>query len=654
MSPSSLPPAPDLEVPGTEESPPRVVILGAGFAGLNAARGLDGAPVEVTLVDRQNHHLFQPLLYQVASAALSPANIAWPIRRLLRHQRNARVLLGEVESIDRERRRLRLAGGESLAYDWLVVATGASHSYFGNDHWARHAPGLKSIDDATAIRRRLLLAFERAEMEPDPEKRRCLLTFVVVGGGPTGVELAGAVVELARKALADDFRTIDPRQARVVLVEAGPRVLAGFPDSLSRRAERDLVRLGVEVRLEQPVTGCHAEGVELGDDFLRAGVVLWAAGVQASPVGDWLAVETDKSGRIPVGPRLTLAEDERVFVLGDAARVLDAAGRELPGIAPAAKQQGSYAARSLRALLRGETPPPFRYRDRGQLATIGRRAAVISYGRLRLRGRLAWWIWGLAHVYFLIGLRSRLLVGLQWLWSYVAFERGARLVTGLTSAGRTDAHGCPPSSPPPSASTGDTNMRDLSGTKIAILATDGFEQSELLEPRRRLSDAGGSVEVVSPGDGSIRGWNKDRWDQSVAVDRRLDEVSVEDYDALVLPGGQINPDVLRADRDAVAFVRRFAESGKPVAAICHGPWLLVEAGLLRGRRATSYHSIRTDLRNAGAEWDDRAVVTDGNLITSRTPDDLPAFVERVAEAVAEAAEKGAAEAPGRQPRGPSS
>jgi len=629
------------ERPGTAEAGrrPRVVVVGAGFAGLAAARGLAGLAVEVTLVDRENHHLFQPLLYQVATAALSPANIAWPIRRLVRHQRNAQVLLGEVRGIDRQRRRVCLAERE-IPYDWLMVATGASHSYFGNDHWAEHAPGLKSIDDATAIRRRLLLAFEQAEMEADAELRRRLLTFVVVGGGPTGVELAGAVVELARKALADDFRSIDPRQARVVLLEAGPRILAGFPETLSRRAERDLQRLGVEVRLQQAVTACRADGVELGADFLDAGIVLWAAGVQASPAGGWLGAETDKAGRIAVGPRLTLPGDERVFVLGDAARVEDAAGRELPGIAPVAKQQGAYAARALRSLLRGEAPAAFRYRDRGQLATVGRRAAVIRYGRLRLRGRLAWWVWGIAHVYFLIGLRSRLLVGLQWLWSYFAYERGARLITGLRQAecageGRRSTR--PPSAAPTSRQKEETAMPNLSGKKIAILATDGFEQSELLEPRRRLAEAGASVEVVSLEGGSIRGWNGDHWDEEVPVDRKLSEVSVADYQALVLPGGQINPDILRNEPAAVDFVSGFVESGKPVAAICHGPWLLVEADVVRGRRMTSYASIRTDLRNAGAIWEDSEVVADGNLITSRSPDDLPAFVERVAEATAAAA-----------------
>jgi len=427
---------PDTAAPQASTAPlPRIVIVGAGFGGLSAARGLAGAAAEVTLIDRENHHLFQPLLYQVATAALPPANIAWPIRRLFRRQRNVRVILGQVEGIDRDRRMVRLSDRQrperEIPYDHLVVATGAAHSYFGNDQWARYAPGLKSLDDATAIRRRLLLAFERAEMATDPETRRRLLTFVIIGAGPTGVELAGSVVELARNALAHDFRAIDPRQARVILLEAGPRVLAGFPEDLSRRAERDLRRLGVEVRLEAPVTDCRPDGVALGDKVLRAGFLLWAAGVAASPAARWLGVEPDKAGRIPVGPRLTLPDDDRIFVIGDTALVKDEEGNALPGLAPVAKQQGSHVARTLKAVLRGEAPPLFRYRDRGQLATIGRRAAVIAYGRLRLRGLLAWWIWGLVHVYFLIGLRTRLLVGMQWLWTYIAHERGARLITDL-------------------------------------------------------------------------------------------------------------------------------------------------------------------------------------------------------------------------------
>ena len=408
---------------GADCGRPRVVIVGAGFGGLTAARGLARAPFEVTLIDRRNHHLFQPLLYQVATAGLSPADIAWPIRRLVRRQPNVRVLLGEVTGVDREGKQVRM-DGRALPYDRLVIATGASHAYFGHDEWTPHAPGLKSIEDATEIRRRILLAFERAEMEADPAERRRLLTFVVVGGGPTGVEMAGTLAELARKALAADFRVIDPRQARVVLVEAGPRVLPGFSDGLSDYARRALERLGVEVMTGRPITHCDAGGVMVGEERL-------AAGVAASPVAGWLGIAPDRAGRVAVGPDLALPEDSDVFVIGDAALVRGADGRPLPGIAPVAKQQGAYVAKVIAARIAGRpAPPPFRYRDRGLLATIGRRAAVIEYKRLRLKGRLAWWLWGIAHIYFLISLRNRLIVATQWLWSYVTFDRGARLITG--------------------------------------------------------------------------------------------------------------------------------------------------------------------------------------------------------------------------------
>lgn len=445
--------------PGRIAPTPHVVIVGAGFAGLNVARGLARAPAAVTLIDRENHHLFQPLLYQVATAALSPANIAWPIRRLVRHQPNTRVLLGRVTGVDRARRVVQLPDRE-IPYDYLVLATGAAHSYFGNDHWAEHAPGLKSLDDATVIRRRLLLAFEKAEMEPDPDRRRCLLTFAVVGAGPTGVELAGAIVELARKALDHDFRIIDPRAARVVLVEAGPRVLAGFPDALSRRAHADLEALGVEVRLNSMVTDCRADGVALKDDFLRAGAIVWAAGVAASPAARWLGVDGDKAGRVPVTPALHLAGDERIYVIGDTALVEGPDGAPLPGIAPVAKQQGDHVARAVSAALEGRAAAPFRYRDRGQLATIGRRAAIVSFGRLRLRGRLAWWAWGLAHIYFLIGMRSRVIVATQWLWSYATFERGSRLITGIRgteTVSPTQASAAPAGRPAPELPTTPAN-----------------------------------------------------------------------------------------------------------------------------------------------------------------------------------------------------
>ncbi|NQW11703.1 MAG: NAD(P)/FAD-dependent oxidoreductase [Alphaproteobacteria bacterium] len=417
---------------------PRVVIVGAGFGGLTVAKNLAKTPVEVTLIDRENHHLFQPLLYQVATAGLSPADIAWPIRRLVRRQKNTRVLFGEVTGVDRARKRVIL-GDREIGYDILVLATGAAHGYFGNDGWAAHAPGLKGIDDATEIRRRLLLAFERAEIERDPEKRRRLLTIVIVGGGPTGVEMAGAVAELARMALAADFRAIDPGKTHVVLVEAGPRLLAGFPEHLSRYAADALARLGVDVRLARAVTDCDAAGVTLGDETVLAATVIWAAGVKASPAADWLRLEADRAGRVPVGPNLKPPGAEDIFVIGDTALARDAAGAALPGIAPVAKQQGAYVANAIKARAAGKAaPPPFRYRDRGQLATVGRKAAVIVYKRLRIKGRLAWWIWGVAHIYFLISLRNRLLVTTQWLWSYVTFERGARLITGTRAPPESD------------------------------------------------------------------------------------------------------------------------------------------------------------------------------------------------------------------------
>ena len=409
----------------------RVIIVGAGFGGLMAARQLARAPVEVMLIDRQNHHLFQPLLYQVATAGLSPAEIAWPVRRLLRGQRNAHVLMGEVTGVDVVRRRV-LVGDRPVPFDWLVLATGATHGYFGHDEWAPHAPGLKDLDDATAIRRRLLLAFERAEMESNPELARRLLTIVIVGGGPTGVELAGAVAELARRALARDFRRIDPRRTRVLLLEAGPRLLSNFPEPLSRYTAEALARLGVEVRLGGAVTGCDAGGVSIGTERVEAATVIWAAGVAASPAARWLGAAADRAGRIEVAPDLTVPGHDRVFAIGDTALVRGADGAPLPGIAPVAKQQGAHVARAIRSRIAGREPPgPFRYRERGLLATIGRKAAVISYRRLRLRGWPAWWIWGAAHIYFLVSLRNRVIVVTQWLWSYFAFERGARLITGL-------------------------------------------------------------------------------------------------------------------------------------------------------------------------------------------------------------------------------
>ncbi|HEU0225562.1 MAG TPA: NAD(P)/FAD-dependent oxidoreductase [Steroidobacteraceae bacterium] len=411
-------------------SRPQVVIVGAGFGGLSAARGLARTPVDVTLIDRQNHHLFQPLLYQVATAGLSPADIAWPVRHLVRDQPNTRVLMGEVTGVDPARRVVMLGDGP-VAWDWLVLATGATHGYFGHDDWAAHAPGLKDLDDATAIRRRLLLAFEHAEMASNPAVAGRLLTIVIVGGGPTGVELAGAIAELARRALVADFRAIDPTRARVLLIEAGPRLLPAFPESLSHYTSDALKRLGVEVRLGAPVTACDAEGVTVGDEFIPAATVLWAAGVTASPVASWLGIAGDRAGRVAVGAGLTVPGFDRIHVIGDAALARDARDRPLPGIAPVAKQQGAWVAGSIRARLAGRTTAPFAYRDVGLLATIGRKSAVIAYRGLRLRGWPAWWLWGAAHIYFLVSLRNRLIVVTQWLWSYFAFERGARLITGI-------------------------------------------------------------------------------------------------------------------------------------------------------------------------------------------------------------------------------
>jgi NADH:ubiquinone reductase (H+-translocating) len=413
---------------------PRVVIVGAGFGGLFAARGLSRVAADVTVVDRHNYHLFQPLLYQVAVAALPPSDIAWPVRSILGPQKNARVLMEEAAGVDVARRRVRLRTSE-LEFDYLILATGSTHSYFGHDEWADFAPGLKSIDDATLIRRRILSAFERAETVSDPLERRRLLQFVIVGAGPTGVELAGTIAELAHHTLARDFRNIDPRGARIVLLEAGNDVLPALHEDLRRYARRALERLGVEVRVGAAVTACDARGVAIGDERIDTATVIWAAGVAASPIGRWLGVETDERGRIAVAADLSVPGLPDVFVIGDAAKVEDAEGRAVPGIAPAAKQQGRYVARVIASRIRGTAPPaPFRYRHAGNLATIGRQSAVIELPFLRLKGRLAWWIWGIAHIHFLIGVRSPLLVSIRWLWEYLTYRRGARLITGAEHA----------------------------------------------------------------------------------------------------------------------------------------------------------------------------------------------------------------------------
>lgn len=412
---------------------PRVVIVGAGFGGLSAAKALAKAPVDVVLVDRRNYHLFQPLLYQVATAGLSPAEIAAPIRAIVRRQTNASVVLGKVTAVDTAARDV-VTDQARIAYDYLILATGARHAYFGHDDWEPYAPGLKKIEDATAIRRRILLAFEQAELEPDARKRRALLTFVIVGGGPTGVELAGAIAELARKALASDFRHIDPGTTRVILVEAGPRLLAAFPPKLSAAAAEALTGLGVEVRAGTAVQDCDAEGVAIGDERIPARTVIWAAGVAASAAAKWVGAEKDRAGRIKVAADLSVPGHPEIFAIGDTALAMDGAGRPVPGIAPAAKQAGAFVGKLIAARVAGRAADAvFRYRHLGNLATIGRKRAVADFGFLQLRGFLAWLLWSVAHVYFLIGFRNRLVVTLSWLWAYVTFQRGARLITGPQS-----------------------------------------------------------------------------------------------------------------------------------------------------------------------------------------------------------------------------
>ena len=409
---------------------PHIVIVGAGFGGLSAAAGLAGADADVTVIDRRNYHLFQPLLYQVATAGLSPAQIAQPIRSILRKAPNVRVILGRVIDVDRHRRIVKLEDRE-VGYDVLVLATGSRHAYFGHDEWENVAPGLKKIDDATGIRRRILSAFEQAEQTDDPEARRRFLTFVVIGAGPTGVEMAGAIAELAHVALRHDFRTINPRDARIVLVEAGPRVLAAFPPTLSESALRSLERLHVEVRLGKPVSECDEMGVTIDDERLEAKTIIWAAGVASSSAAKWLGVEKDRVGRVVVGPDLAVSGHPEIFVIGDTAHAAGPDGQPLPGLAPVAKQQGAYVARALRARIAGRAAPgPFRYRNYGAMATIGRRAAVADFGWLKVDGTLAWLLWGLIHVTFLIGFRNRFVVLFDWLWSYATFQSGARLITG--------------------------------------------------------------------------------------------------------------------------------------------------------------------------------------------------------------------------------
>lgn len=408
----------------------QIVIVGSGFGGLFATFGLSRVDADITLIDRQNYHLFQPLLYQVATAGLAPSDIAWPIRGILTKQKNVTVLLDHVCDVDLITNRV-ITETRNVPFNYLVLATGARHDYFGHEDWEPHAPGLKSIDDATLIRQRILIAFEKAEMADDAAERKRLLTFVVVGAGPTGVELAGTIAELARWTLASDFRRIDSRSARVILLEAGPRVLPAMPQSLSDYAEKSLRKLGVEVRLGEAVTHCDKDGVIVADNALPSATVLWAAGVAASPAAIWLNAEKDRAGRTLVQDDLSIPGHPSVFVIGDAAAVKDDKDQWVPGIAPAAKQQGRFVARVIHSRMEGRAAPnKFLYRHAGNLATIGRKSAVIEFPFMQLSGRLAWWIWGIAHIYFLIGVRSPILVALNWLKQYVTYGRGARLITG--------------------------------------------------------------------------------------------------------------------------------------------------------------------------------------------------------------------------------
>jgi NADH dehydrogenase len=421
----------------------RVVIVGAGFAGIEVARGLRQSDADVTLVDRQNYHLFQPLLYQVATAALSPADIAEPVRRMLRHDANTTVMLGEAIKISTSGNCVTLANGNEISYDILVIATGATHAYFGHDDWEKFAPGLKTIDDAREIRSRILSSFEKAEMSDDPAERKRLMTFVVVGGGPSGVELAGSIAELARHALAKDFRHIDPKSAIVLLVEAGPRILSAFPEKLARYAARTLTGLGVTVRENCAVKNITENSVEAGSETIPTGFAIWAAGVKASPLGKMLDVPTDKAGRVKANRDLSVPGLANVYVLGDIALVEDSNGKPLPGLAQVAKQQGQYLGRALaKRISSGAHAADFEFHDRGNAAAIGRHAAVVDFGWWRMRGFPAWLLWALIHIYLLAGLQHRLLVAVQWLWRYLTYDRGARLIVEPLHSGGEDRKSC--------------------------------------------------------------------------------------------------------------------------------------------------------------------------------------------------------------------
>ncbi|NDY96656.1 NAD(P)/FAD-dependent oxidoreductase [Wenzhouxiangella limi] len=415
----------------TEKHRPRVVILGAGFAGLTVAMRLACQPVEIVIIDRHNYHLFQPLLYQVATAALSPADIAAPIRGILGHFDNIQVLLDTVTNIDRDRCQIQTLSDRRIDYDYLVIATGATHNYFGRDEWHELAPGLKRIEDATELRRRILLAFERAEIEENPARRQALMTFVIVGGGPTGVEMAGAMAELTRFTLARNFRRIQPENARIILADANERLLRPFPEALSEKARRSLERMGVEMKLGTRVDHLDRHGVRMEQDKIATETVIWSAGVKASPAADWLGVDSNAAGQVAVEADLQLPGDDRIYLVGDVCQHINPDQQPTPGLAPAAKQQGKHVARDLIARIRGRRRPgAFVYKGRGQLATIGRHSAICNFGQVRVTGYAGWWLWGAAHIYFLIGFRNRVVVAANWFWSYLTFGRGIRLITG--------------------------------------------------------------------------------------------------------------------------------------------------------------------------------------------------------------------------------
>ena len=455
-NPSARDPVP-VEVPGADPAglrvpssgAHRVVIVGGGFGGLTTARGLGNAKdIEVTLIDRRNHHLFQPLLYQVATAVIAPGEIAEPIRAILRRDRNVRVLMGEVEGIDVGGRAAILRDGTRIPYDTLVLATGATHSYFGHPEWERYAPGLKTLDDARRIRARVLLAFEAAEREDDPAARERLLTFAVIGG-PTGVEMAGAIAGLAHHALSQDFRRIDPKRARILLIEAAPRILGTFSEDLSAYSRQALERLGVTVLTDHAVEDVSEAGITVQGRLIPAATVVWGAGVRASPAGAWLGVETTRQGHVPVGPDLAVIGRPGVYALGDLAQAKAEDGTPLPGLAQVADQQGRYLGRALRdRILHGRAPQPFRFRSRGNLAIIGRNAGVVQWDHVKLKGFLAWLVWGVAHVYLLVGFHNRLVVTLRWLWAYVSFQRGARLISERDEATMALISGKPPAKAP--------------------------------------------------------------------------------------------------------------------------------------------------------------------------------------------------------------